>query len=83
MDHTDRVLLLVAILVSSTLYFVLVFVAALAAHNMPALYTDITAVGVTYLFHTIQAHILPNMLTLSMFALTIILGAAAGLLLLV
>lgn len=83
MDRNDTVLMAIAIIVSSTLYFVLVFTAALVTSNLHAMYTDIAAVGVTYLFHTAQLQVPSSRAILPLFALTVILGATAGILLLV
>lgn len=78
MTDRDRFIIIGAY-VNSALYFTLVFVAALWAHNVRAEYVDIAAVGVTYLSFLAQAM---GRMGKTAVAVSIVLGAAAGALLL-
>lgn len=78
MNDTDR-LVFSGALVNSALYFVAVLAAAIYLHKSGAIYVDVAAIGVTYLSYVAQA--------LGKFggpvvALSILVGAAAGILLL-
>lgn len=79
MTDSDRFIIIGA-QINSALYFTAVFVAALSAHNLRAEYVDIAAVGVAYLSYLAQAI---GVLGKTTVALSIVLGAAAGALLLV
>ena len=71
-------------IVSANVYFVLVFVVALAASNHLAVYDDLAAVGVTYLSFAAQIMFPTRMLLGGLLVVgSIALGAAAGILLLV
>jgi len=70
-------------IVNASLYFVLVFLAALHANNMPALYFDMTAVGITYLSFIAQLAQLDRMYTVLLVLMSVLTGGFAGVLLLV
>lgn len=79
MNDTDRFIVIGAY-INSALYFMLVFVGAVVAHNQRAEYADISAIGVTYLSYLVQAFN-PKAGT-AIVGLSVVLGAAAGILLL-
>lgn len=82
MNPVTMALLALGALANATLYFVLVFLAAIHTGHLHAMYFDIVAVGITYLSFTAQ---LLNRMLLGVFLVvaSILAGAFAGILLLV